>query len=119
MAPRSSTKPSRVYYLGHCPHPKANGIFILDPHADCLVRTAVSMWPDDDEPLVPLDDSLKRIRCMGVLDAWKRSDRALHAWAWRIHGRAFVVGAVLFFLGNMCILDFHEYVSLPPLWFNT
>lgn len=38
-----------------------------------FVRIAVSMLPDDDEPLVPLDDSLKRIRRMGVSDAWKSS----------------------------------------------
>lgn len=38
-----------------------------------FVRIAVSMLPDDDEPLVPLDDSLKRSRRIGASDAWKSS----------------------------------------------
>lgn len=84
-----------------------------------FVRIVASRLDNDDELIVPFDPSLRSTHPeMGIVNAWKSTERALRARVWRIEGRAFVLGAGITLLGTMVSPDLGEVLFLPPLWFH-
>lgn len=98
----------------------AEEFIIAIPARIIFTRIAASMLDDTDEPIIPLDRSLRNTanHRMGMWDAWKSRDGALPARVYGIQVRAFVVAGVVSCLMKVFCSDVREGASFALLWFN-
>lgn len=89
------------------------------PARTMFIRIAASMLPDDDEPIVPLDPSLKTNPPMRLLDAWRSVADQTWARAWRLQARAYLLSVIIYFVGKLSYQDFHRFAMIPLIWFST
>lgn len=101
--------------------PKIAEEFLISiPARIIFVRIAASMLDDTDEPLIPLDRSLRNNsnHRVGMWDAWKSCDGALRARVFGVQVRAFVVAGIISCLMKVFCSDVREGATFALLWFN-